>query len=191
MLIRKTIEFRRAFKNQVNFDHPHNNQINFIPTMKWSQIRSPTLKSGHFRPSTQKQIQVSSSSEKLVFFGQHTCNRPISTSHATKSISSLQLKPSRLRFLTLRSLTLKKYSFRPAHKNKVNFDPRTKTCQFRPSHQNHANFDPESKPSHFWPPHKTKSILILTPKQVKFDHTLTSIRVGPPTQQPSQFSCSS
>ena len=36
-LILNTSDFRPAFENQVNFDHPHNNEINVITTLKSSQ----------------------------------------------------------------------------------------------------------------------------------------------------------
>ena len=59
MLRLKASDFRPCFKNQVNFDHPHNNQISFIPTLKSSQIRSPALKSSQNGPPTRKTSQFS------------------------------------------------------------------------------------------------------------------------------------
>ena len=52
-----TSDFRPAFKNQVNFDRPHNNQINFIPRLKSSKIWS-TRKSSQFARPTQKKQTV-------------------------------------------------------------------------------------------------------------------------------------
>ena len=58
MLSPETSDFRPAFKNQLNFDYPHNEQIIFMFIMKSSKIRPPTLKSRQFELPTQKTSQL-------------------------------------------------------------------------------------------------------------------------------------
>ena len=91
-------------------------------------------------------------------------------------------------------LVLKTSSFRPAHKNKVNFDtraksgchtktksiytPRTKLSEFRRGHRSLLNFDPYSKnndvKSGSIPHSKNKSFLHIPRNETKFIsiHTL-------------------
>ena len=59
MLTLKTIEFRPAYKYQVNFDLPHIYQINFTPTLKSSRVPSVTQKSSRFwSPHKNKSISI-------------------------------------------------------------------------------------------------------------------------------------
>ena len=146
MLTLKTSDFRPAFKNQVNFDHPHD-QISFIPILKSSQIRSPTLKSSQFGPPTQNEVNFRAHPKNTVILGQHTSNMSVSTTHTTKLISFLHqimsswipqteiksISTTTTRTKSISTLTLETSYFRPARKNMVNFVPRTKSRYFRSS----------------------------------------------------------
>ena len=48
MLTLKTSDFRPAYQDQVNYDHPHNNQINVVPTLRSSQFVPPTQNQAYF-----------------------------------------------------------------------------------------------------------------------------------------------
>ena len=59
MLTQKSNDFRPAYKNQVNFDHPHNSQANRSPHKnevisgphtKTKSILTPAQKTSQFRP---------------------------------------------------------------------------------------------------------------------------------------------
>ena len=139
VLTLKTSDFRPAFKNQVNFELPHNNQINFIPTLISNHTRSPALKSSQFRPPTQKRSQLSCLSWKRVIFGEHTNNKSTSTTH-TKLIFMLLLKQVVLGQHTINtSISTTHTTTKPIssylHWNQFEFDPPhwVRSSQFRPS----------------------------------------------------------
>ena len=109
-------------------------------------------------------------------------------------------------------LTLETNNFRPSHKNKVEFEPRTtnKSISIPTLKSSHSIptprtsqlcmppdtkiksifFGPDSKTSHCRPPHETNSNLISTLKSTQLrSPALKSRRLGLPTQQPSKFRC--
>ena len=148
-----------------SFSTTHTTKINFIPTLKSSQIWSPTLKWSQSGPHTHKPSQFSCSSWNKWFsasiqvasqllpptqpdqFNPFTEIKSSSIPHTEiKSISPITKTKS------ISMLTLKTSNFRPAHKNKVNFDPRTKHTpeyvnfgQFISPTQDQVHFDPYSK----------------------------------------------
>ena len=175
-------------KNQINFPH---NQINFIHTeIKWNLITLTEIKSiwttrtrkqvnfrahnknkwlsasmqvtSQFLPPTQQPNRVHPYPEIKSSLIPHTEIKPIST-----TISKSESNPM---------LTLKTSNVPPAHKNKVNFDPRTKNISFSIL---------ILKPSQFISPHKTK----FGPQhwnQGNFDpHTINKSFLHTPTRTPS------
>ena len=81
MLAFKTSDFRPAFKNNVNFDHPHNQIKSYsIPRAEIKSIRTTLTK-------VKRTLMLIM---KEVIFRQHTSSKSISaTPKTTKSISSL------------------------------------------------------------------------------------------------------
>ena len=125
MLALKPSDFGPAYKNQVNFDRPHN-KINFIPTLKSSQIRSPTLKSSQFGPTTQQPSQSSCLSWKQVIFGQHTSDK-VNFYHRHNNQINSSLHWNKVKFKN-------QVKFCSPHKTKLISTPTLKSSQFRSPH---------------------------------------------------------
>ena len=228
----KSSDFRPVFKNQVNstthtatklischteiksYSIPRN-EINsmrtnhtktklfFLLILKTKWFSASIRVTNQFIPPARQPNQLQHNTEINSSSPPHTEIKPISTTITkTKSISMLTLKIS---------------NFRQAHKDKVNFDPRTenyfglhtetksiptptqvnfdphsknKSILHAPGHENQANFDPDSIPSHFRPSHKTRSIMTHTLKSSQLrSPTLKSRLFRLPTKRPSQFLC--
>ena len=122
VLIIKTSGFRPAHKKQVKFNHPHNQMI-FIPTLKWSQVRSSTLRSSQFRPS-QKTKQILMLTPKTSNF-QSAHKRKVNFDPRTKTSQFSALK--RCPFSTPK---IKPSWFRPQRWSRVHFYPHSKNHWF-------------------------------------------------------------
>ena len=154
MLTQKTSVFRPALGKQVNFDHPQNNQIYSIPTLKWSQIWSPTPKWSQFRSLTQRKktpfVLIPKTSDlrpaykyQVNFYHRHSNQINLITTLKSSQVRSPRRRPTQ---------------FRPQQWSQVNFDPHSKSMIILhgPRYENQVDFDSDSKPSDFRPTHKTK-----------------------------------
>ena len=100
---------RPAFKNQVNFDHPHKNQV-YRLHKKQVNFGPHTV---NFDPPHKKQVNFDSNTKTKSNSIPHTKNRLIST----PELKSSQFDPH----------SISKSFPMPRHKNQVNFDPNTNT----------------------------------------------------------------
>ena len=144
MLTLKLSNFRPAYQNQIDFDHPHKNQANQSLHLK-QMIVGPRTKNNSIltiRTEPSQSIPTLKTNE----FGPDTKTK-------SNSIPTLKTKSISIHTPT-------QSNFRPAHKNEVNFDPRTKiksisiptlnSSQFRSRTLNqNSNFDPSLKWSQF------------------------------------------
>ena len=115
MLTLEPSYFRPASQSRNNFDnhHPHKKQVN----------RSSHLRQANFGPHT---VEFSPPYKKQVTFDSNTKNKSNSITHTKiKLISTPLLKSSQ--FYPHPKI---KSSSMPPHKNRVNFDPHTKTTYF-------------------------------------------------------------
>ena len=139
MLTRNTSHFRPAFKNQANLVHPHNNQTNI--SLHWNQVKfdpshwnhvnlDQTKNNVHFHAHTKNKWFLASIQVTSQFlphtqpnqFHSYTEIKLSSIAHTEiTSISTTITKPR-----SIFMLTVKTSNFRSEHKNKINFDPRTK-----------------------------------------------------------------
>ena len=139
MLTLKLSNFRPAYQNQIDFDHPHKNQANQSLHLK-QMIVGPRTKNNSIltiRTEPSQSIPTLKTNE----FGPDTKTK-------SNSIPTLKTKSISIHTPT-------QSNFRPAHKNEVNFDPRTKTmsistptlkpCPFYPPHWNQVNFNPNTE----------------------------------------------
>ena len=87
MLTLKPSDFRPAYKNQVNFDHPHKNQVNRSHT-NYNQFSARTQEPSQFGPPHKKQVK----------FDTHAKTKSISIPYAKdKLISTSTLMSSQFR----------------------------------------------------------------------------------------------
>ena len=136
------VKFDRSHWNQVNLDHPHkmqvifhahsksnwlspfdhspNNEVSFHALTKNKLFSASMQVTSHFPPHTQQPNQ----------FHPDTEIKSSSTITKNKSISMLTLN-----------------NFRPAHKNKVNFDPLTKNINFGSHTKTKSIYIPQTKRS--------------------------------------------
>ena len=134
-----------------------------------------------FLPPTQQPNRVHPYPEIKSSLIPHTEIKPIST-----TISKSESNPM---------LTLKTSNVPPAHKNKVNFDPRTKNMsisvltlkpsQFQPPGQNQVNCDPNTEVKSISIPNlKNKSICMPPDTKTKLIsiQTLNQVTFDPPTK---------
>ena len=112
MLTPKPSDLRPAFKNQVNFDHPHKNQV-YRLHKKQVNFGPHTV---NFDPPHKKQVNFDSNTKTKSNSIPHTKNRLIST----PELKSSQFDPH----------SISKSFPMPRHKNQVNFDPHAKAKYF-------------------------------------------------------------
>ena len=156
------VKFDPPHWHQVNVDHPHKNQVNFQAHLENKWFSASIQVTNQFLPPTQPNQFNPRTEIKSSSIPQNEI-RSISAITKTKSMSVHTLRTS---------------IFRPSHKDKINFDPRTKITpisvltlkpsQFLSSTQNQVNFDLNTE---------VKSISISSLKTGQF--------TTPPTRKPS------
>ena len=144
MLTLKLSNFRPAYQNQIDFDHPHKNQANQSLHLK-QMIVGPRTKNNSIltiRTEPSQSIPTLKTNE----FGPDTKTK-------SNSIPTLKTKSISIHTPT-------QSNFRPAHKNEVDFYPHTKTKSISMAPETKTKlisiqtlsqviFDPHTKPRRF------------------------------------------
>ena len=154
MITLKTSNFRPAFKNHANFDHPLTTTKS-ISSLYWNPVifDPPHWYQVNLDHPHKNQVNFHAYPENKWFSASiYTSNKSISTTHTTKSISSLHWN---------------QVKFDPPHWEKANFDHHKKQVNFYAHTKNKWFSIRTQKQGRFWPPHK-KSISVLTLKPSQF-----------------------